>query len=324
MGIVKNDITKFINNSIYSVVKNRPISMGLSMLMVFFYHFDQIHFYPGFLGVDLFLFLSTYGLCNSFEKYSLGTFYKRRIIRIVPMFMMMGIGACMIACLSHHSQLSAWDWFCNISSLNYYGLGGFVFEWYLCFLLLVYLLFPLLYKLCKSAVITRMGGSFLLSAVLVMSLFLLTKGFNWYYNTAIGRVPICIMGILCYPFSENSSFLKKSLLFGLGFLTAIYLYHAKMCNTYVLLYMLAPIVIVLLGWLVSIINKVIFVKRIVEAIGKNTLEIYVANVLVCLYRTSPENIFLNQPLAVSLLLYLILNTLLALLFICINHTIKAI
>lgn len=321
---MKNVITKFVNNSICSVVKYRPISMGLAMLMVLLYHFDQIHCYPGFLGVDLFLFLSSYGLCNSFEKYSLGMFYKRRIIRIVPMFMMMGIGACIIACLSHHSHLSAWDWFCNITSLNYYGLGGFVFEWYLSFLLLVYLLFPLLYKLCKCTVITQHGGGILLFSFLVMSLFLLTMGFNWYYDTAIGRVPICLMGILCYPFSENSSFLKKIFLFGLGFLIAIYLYHAKMCNTYVLLYMLAPIVIVLLGWLVSTINKVTFVKIIVETIGKNTLEIYVANVLVCLYRTSPENIFLNQPFAVSLLLYLILNILLALLLICINHTIKAI
>lgn len=61
-------IVNVVNDDIGSVLQNRTSSMGIAMIMVLLYHFDQIHCYPGFLGVDIFLFLSAYGLFLSLSK----------------------------------------------------------------------------------------------------------------------------------------------------------------------------------------------------------------------------------------------------------------
>ena len=158
-------LSSFVNTGVSSVIENRKGCMGIAMIMVLLYHFNQIYFYPGFLGVDFFLFLSAYGLCKSFDSNSLSVFFKHRLQRILPMYIFMGIGMSIVAIKFLNKQLSGWDWFCNISSLNYYGLGGFVFEWYLSFLLLMYFLFPLLCRLGRLSAVTKNGGVFYCSSL---------------------------------------------------------------------------------------------------------------------------------------------------------------
>lgn len=38
--------------------------------------------------------------------------------------------------------ISLWDCFCNLTSLSYYGVGGYVRNWYLSPLLLLYAIYP--------------------------------------------------------------------------------------------------------------------------------------------------------------------------------------
>lgn len=65
--------------------------MGLSILAVMFFHFGiempllhTISLY-GWIGVDMFIFLSAIGLCFSLEKNPCITdYYKRRLLRILP------------------------------------------------------------------------------------------------------------------------------------------------------------------------------------------------------------------------------------------------
>lgn len=42
------------------------------------------------------------------------------------------------------NALNLWDWFCNLTSLSYYGAGGYVRDWYLSSLLLLYVIYPVL------------------------------------------------------------------------------------------------------------------------------------------------------------------------------------
>ena len=88
-------ITKFVNDNVGSVIQNRTCSLGIALTMVLLYQFDQIHCYPGFLGVGIFLFLSAYGLCKSIEKNAVVLFYKHRVERVVPMYLIMGVGICL-------------------------------------------------------------------------------------------------------------------------------------------------------------------------------------------------------------------------------------
>lgn len=68
---------------------DKQFLMGIAITFVWLYHLrctchhlgDPL-FKPLFIGVDIFLFLSAYGLCFSYNKNSLGQFYKNRIKRV--------------------------------------------------------------------------------------------------------------------------------------------------------------------------------------------------------------------------------------------------
>jgi peptidoglycan/LPS O-acetylase OafA/YrhL len=145
--------------SIDNLLNNRTLSMGIAIAMVVMYHLfcvDKIKplsvFYPGFLGVDIFLFVSGYGLCYSFKKNSLKTFYTRRYKRILPIYVVTAL-ILTIAAISKGHNMSIFDVVCNITSLSYYGIGGVFIDWYLSTLMVLYLVFPLLLKL-----VNRGGG----------------------------------------------------------------------------------------------------------------------------------------------------------------------
>lgn len=82
-----------------AVIYNRDVFMGIAIVMVVLCHYNtglsiQKLFYPGFLGVDIFLFFSGYGLCRSYETHSMYDFYKRRFTRVLPMFLLLAIVKC--------------------------------------------------------------------------------------------------------------------------------------------------------------------------------------------------------------------------------------
>ena len=90
--------------------------------------------------------------------------------------------------------------------------------------------------------------------------------------------------------------------------------------------MTVPVVIIFTGWLIRIIKERFKLSRLsgfIGVVGKYTLEIYVANTIVCIYRKSPDNIFLGQPVVMSIILYFIMNIVFAILFVKINKKIMS-
>ena len=129
------------------ILNNKVLFSGIAILMILLYHqpmsglIKGIYFYPGFSGVDIFLFFSGYGLCYSINKNGVGEFYKRRFFRILPLYMLLGL----FVGLLHYQDYSVMDYICNMTSLSYWGLGGNEFDWYLSSLIVFYLAFPALY-----------------------------------------------------------------------------------------------------------------------------------------------------------------------------------
>lgn len=302
-------------DSLKVVIDHRTECMGIAMIMVVLYHLKTTVFYVGFLGMDIFLFLSAYGLCRSFKTNSLPRFYWRRFSRIVPMYTVYGILLNLIYICVYHYDLSLWDMICNITSLNYWKFGGYVFEWYLSFLLVFYLTFPILFTIVD-------GGGKCLAIVLLFALYFLTTGLDWNYDTAIGRIPIIFLGIMCYKSKDDcfKSFLLGMRLFAIAFVISVILYLFHFVHLYVILYMLSPIVIILVGWFLSCI---LTSKRsnLFHIIGKYTLEIYIANILVGLYRRNSQSLFANQDIFFSTMLYFGLNILIAVILIKVNKAI---
>lgn len=81
-------------NFIERISKHRAVLMALAITIVVVYHFKcWINGFPwyagmvlqyGYIGVDIFYFLSGFGLAYSFQKNTLGTFYENRMRRILP------------------------------------------------------------------------------------------------------------------------------------------------------------------------------------------------------------------------------------------------
>ncbi|MBR1783343.1 MAG: acyltransferase [Bacteroidales bacterium] len=257
---------------------------GIGMLLVLLYHQpvgDSAigeFFYPALVGVDFLMFFSGYGLCYSYHKYPLGEFYKRRMFRIFPVWATLGF---MVS--FRFSDYSVWDFVCNMTGLYYYGLGGDVYEWYLAAILLFYVVFPLLYRGAK--ILFACNPSFVCAGILLMWFLILglvvAFSFPWYYQAALGRLVIFFLGILCYL---NRSNFKVGLIgFSLSILPILFLYVKGLVYRDFLVYIFAPGVVAILSYLIPLIKRLDRLCGFLQFLGKYSLEIYAANVLVLVY-----------------------------------------
>ena len=246
--------------------------MGIAIVMVVLYHYNtglgfQKLFYPGFLGVDVFLFFSGYGLCRSYETHSLPDFYKRRFIRILPMFLLLAIVKCSLY-TTNEGTLSVMDWICSLTTLSYWGVGGIFIDWYLCGLMLLYIIFPVLYSL------SRVLGGILCVILLTIAI---AFDLDWTYQCLIERVPIFLVGIYCYRYDETKVMKKTIIWFMVAFVVMGTFLFNHIVHTYTVLYTLSPIVILSIGCVLKLLNCELGLLKI---LGKYSLEIYITNCIV--------------------------------------------
>lgn len=128
-----------------AIIANRSFLMGVAMIMVIVYHIFCWVYNPigplniGYVGVDIFLFLSGLGLSCSYEKNSITQFYKNRIKRIYPIYII----SVLTTYLIFNSNWSNFDLFANIVTIGLYTKGGvYRYDWYLESLFTLYILFP--------------------------------------------------------------------------------------------------------------------------------------------------------------------------------------
>ena len=134
----------------YQVKDIRTYIMGVSILSIMLFHTEGFFIVPkwiefiqrtGFLGVDIFFFVSAYGLCYSMKKKtSLRLWYIKRFKRIVPAFLLAIIFYKAVFLIFDEKDNSL-----NISALIDSFLHYLVVFWYIPALLLFYLVFPLFF-----------------------------------------------------------------------------------------------------------------------------------------------------------------------------------
>ena len=253
------------------IIGNKPFLSGLAIILVILYHTELMCFYLGFLGVDIFMFLSGYFLCYSYENKSLVNFYKRRYTRILPIYIILAL----FICIKDDTCITVWDWICNLTTLSYYQLGGSFVDWYLSALFYFYLMFPIFYKFSKYKRVEYV------LLILVFVLFVIVD-LHWKYECALGRIPIFFMGILSYHEGKDSC--NKTIKFAcfsfLLSLIAIVIYvGSSNLQTFYLFYLMAPIMFYVTCYLLSRVKFNLYLKRSIEYLGNNSLEIYVGNVI---------------------------------------------
>ena len=115
--------------------------MGVAIIFILLYHsytwcIPERNLYlsifkHGYIGVDIFIFLSGFGLCSSYTKNNLTTFYINRLKKIYPLYVLTGLLISLISNTKGSILTTIWDVFCNISTLSYWNFGGIYWNWYI-------------------------------------------------------------------------------------------------------------------------------------------------------------------------------------------------
>lgn len=249
------------------ILANRPFLMGVAMILVIVYHFFCWVYNPigpfniGYVGVDIFMFLSGLGLSYSFERNSITQFYKNRIKRIFPIYFISVLTTFFI----YKINWNTFDLFANILTIGIYTKGGVSrYDWYLESLFSLYLLFPIIYYYGKIK-----GGTIIL--FIVVSFLLYNYDIPWWYDCIIGRLPIFIYGVI---FKECVRSYKPIFVIGI----ILYMPLSTFVSPFLASSGLTiPLIIASLLSLYYIHEKY---KNAISYIGKHTLEFYIANLFV--------------------------------------------
>lgn len=181
--------------------EHRFYLMGISIIWIvlfhiYLYYISVVEAYPwwisifceGYLGVDIFFFLSAYGLSVSIEKNSVARFYKNRAMRIIPaniLFLITLFTIFQRECPLDRILIQGICQLTGISLFKYpeFFSTGFSFDWFTPAIILTYIFFPVAFfipmKLIDNVVvliiITVISTAFLTSLYVCVSKFIVTK-----------------------------------------------------------------------------------------------------------------------------------------------------
>lgn len=128
---------------------SRTQTMGVAMIMVMLFHMNTPYFSVfGHWGVDIFMFVSGFGIYHALNNnYSISFFYKRRLVRIMPAAIISGS---VIAMLNYgFDYVAVHDFFLPYGG-DYVLWGCGLHLWYIRSLLLLYLLSPILFSFIQN------------------------------------------------------------------------------------------------------------------------------------------------------------------------------
>lgn len=173
-------------------------------------------FGKGYFGVDVFFFLSTYGLSYSINERPLLQFYKNRFSRILPVYLVFLL-LCLLVFIPVSWKSSIMYAVSSITGIAV--VNGYYVEWYTPSLMLVYLFFPCINYFSKKLAIVNVN----ILALCFMLFYTLLYYFDVHqYGNLFQRIPIIMFGCICFYLEkrdDNSMVILLSLLglFGVFF-----------------------------------------------------------------------------------------------------------
>ncbi|MBS5876774.1 MAG: acyltransferase [Prevotella sp.] len=251
------------------ISKSRTYLMGIAILLVLIYHAMCVTYNPlrtlniGYVGVDIFLFLSGFGLTFSYLKNSLLSFYEHRLIRLYPLYL---ICVCIIYYI--YDNWNFIDFFYNLLTVGFYIDNGINrFDWYVESLFTLYILFPLFFIYSKL----KLFGVLLLLSVISIILYVIE--IPWWYDCFISRIPIFLLGIVCARFKLTLNKIIILTIIGVILFLPCFNFISKFLATS---FLVLPIFLIISS--IQGINKKYL--DFISYFGKHSLEIYLANVLI--------------------------------------------
>lgn len=202
MGYLSNKL-----GSMNVISRNRTALMGFSALWIMLYH-SSINFGSslgaqilnfvcgfGFFGSDIFLFLSGFGLMNSWmrSRPTLGEYFKRRMLRILPSYWLFILFNDVIFNVMFEIPLDN----LYIAGSFFFGIYWFFSEsgfWQISALFACYGLFPFFARSYVNAEKKRTVARYWIGTSLIISLCMTLMPDHWYRLYFTLRVPSFIIG----------------------------------------------------------------------------------------------------------------------------------
>lgn len=160
----------------------------------------------GNIGVDVFVFLSAYCLALSYAKYKrISDFYNKRFKRLFVPYILIATPFliwknCVTEDISIIHRFSGF--ISDLSGFSFIHMG-MDWTWFVFAILLLYLIFPLLYNICKRGL-----GNSVVFLIIVFTLIYIFYSripetiISHRFAIAYCRIPIFIIGIICALYFE--------------------------------------------------------------------------------------------------------------------------
>lgn len=177
------------------LTENRTAIMGFSIICIMLYHqnwlvnglFNQYMRMLGYLGVEVFLLVSGFGIAHSLRKNPVRTFYRNRFVRLMPACIVYGVLK-LICCHLPYIPASNDFFLLDLFSISH---------WYIYAIIIYYALSPLLYW-----AVNRFGWKFLVLVSIASILLIILWPYNAdatyfvkYGRWIVKRLPVFIFGI---------------------------------------------------------------------------------------------------------------------------------
>lgn len=312
--MLNNNLIQFFE--LNTISQNRSALMGIAILWVFLFHVGGLGIpyldtlcKKGYLGVDIFFFLSGWGLCHSLSKDpNVTQFFKRRMLKIIPSWwIIIGLMAVvqMIMHLPHPESFI--DFILYFSGLGYFVQGCFTdntsifvrfYEWYIPTLLLFYLFAPIFAKLSvrNNYVILTIS----IVAILCVSNYCILENFSLAYC----RFPIYILGFIGYKLgTQNELTVNFVILFIVGIVLGL-LWHLEVINVNIGFLVLLLILPFVLSIIPALKKKNPF-NKLLSFFGTISLELYLLHIYNRLFKLI--GIYIEERLLVVVITLLILS-----------------
>lgn len=262
----------------------RTALMGIAIVWIILYHaplvihnsFLSLLKNRGYIGVDIFLLLSGFGLYFGFHKYksNVKSFYRKRLIRIYPVFFIV------VSVSAILRQNSWYEVLVQLSTLGFW-FRSYTYAWYISLILLLYLLYPWYMRFFEKKPLQVTVLTSCISMVLAV-LFAVLLPFTNFQDLFV-RIPIFILGVywgsLCkispnmqLPVYLFALFLGMS--FFITFMGNKYLVDYKTLINPISCYFMAPAICCIC---ILCLNYVRFIVPFFSFLGSMSLELYLVH-----------------------------------------------
>lgn len=264
--------------------EGRAYLMGLSILLIVLLHFFcwfkgtrpwWIYFFSeGQIGVDVFIFLSAYGLEASLRNNGWKKFYFNRIKRIFPVYLLFLITLFLFfqndiplirIIIQSLGQLSGLSLFQDSDFFS----TGFEFDWFTPALIFIYASFPIISFVFNKVLCYSPKYEYcILIMLVIISLFAL-RFIKLPIEFLLYRLPIIMMGVITYIHLEKGEINRLLTTYLLFFITGL------LSNQHwFLVSSIVPIVLTAY----AITNNCRPLKKIICILGHHSYEIYLAHI----------------------------------------------